>query len=230
MSEGNHVHCVAVTKAGNPCKNFAVEGSAFCHVHQNYQTQPVDVTEEGDFREQRKTLLKELDDLVKDLQAKIPQAASAPSIYSPLVFLTYIRKNVSRLTPDVQIGLLQSFEDMTVEDAMDPETWKGMAYMASYSAKFRANQVKEKMNEQLPEPIQPDTMIEFVRKNVDRFTPEVVKGIMETFQGATREDLMDLETWRGMWYMINYSFTFQVNQLRDRVLGETAVEVEEAEE
>lgn len=113
---------------------------------------------------------------------------------------------------------------------MDPETWKGMAYMASYSARFRANQVKEKMNEQLPEPIQPDTMIEFVRKNVDRFTPEVVKGIMETFQGATREDLMDLETWRGMWYMINYSFTFQVNQLRDRVLGETTVEVEEGEE
>jgi hypothetical protein len=230
MSEGNHVHCAAVTKAGNPCRNYAIEGSAYCHVHRNYQTQPVNVAEAEDFREQRSTLLKDLDDLVKDLQAKIPQAISASSIYSPLVFLTYIRKNVSRLTPDVQLGLLQSFEDMTVEDAMDPETWKGMAYMASYSAKFRANQVKDKMNEQLPEPIQPDTMIEFVKKNVDRFTPEVVKGIMETFQGATREDLMDLETWRGMWYMINYSFTLQMNQLRGRVLGENEeIDMEEGE-
>ena len=172
-------------------------------------------------------LFKDLDDLVKELQAKIPQAVSAPSIYSPLVFLTYIRKNIGRLTPDVQLGVLESFEDMTVEDAMDPETWKGMAYMASYSAKFRANQVKDKMNEQLPEPFQPDTMIEFVTVNVDRFTPETVKGIMETFQGATKEDLMDLETWKGMWYMINYSLTFQMAQLRDKILGEEVVESEE---
>ena len=230
MSEGNHSHCAANTKAGNPCKNFAVEGSMYCHVHQNYQGQRVSAPERENFAEQRKTLLRDLDDLVKDLQAKIPPAASAPSIYSPLVFLTYIRKNVGRMTPDVQIGLLQSFEDMTVEDAMDPETWKGLAYMASYSARFRANQVKEKMNEQLPEPVQPDTMIEFVKMNVDRFTPEVVKGILETFQGASREDLMDLETWKGMWYMINYSFTFQMNQLRERVLGENEIDMEEGEE
>ena len=184
--------------------------------------------EDGSIDEKRQTLLNDLDDLVKDLQAKIPQVNASPALYSPLVFLTYIRKNVSRLTPDVQVGILQSFDEMTVDDAMDPETWKGMAYMASYSAKFRANQVKDRMNEQLPEPLQPDTMIEFVNHNVDRFTPDVVKGIMETFQGATKEDLMDLETWKGMWYMINYSFTFQMSQLRDKVLGEEEAETDDA--
>lgn len=233
MSDGNHVHCGAKTKAGNPCKNYAIEGSVYCHIHQSYREQSADkadvVNGSSSFDEQKRELLGDLDGLVKDLQAKIPQAISAPSIYSPLVFLTYIRKNVGRFTPDVQIGILESFEGMTVEDATDPETWKGMAYMASYSAKFRANQVKEKMNEQLPEPMQPDTMIDFVKMNVDRFTPEVVKGIMETFQGATKEDLMDLETWKGMWYMVTYSFTFQMNQLRDKVLGEDA-DVVDAEE
>ncbi len=226
MSERNHVYCAAKTKAGNPCKNYSVDDSAYCHVHQTYQEQHDLPQDSESFTEQRQTLLKDLDDLVRDLQTKIPQVASAPSIYSPLVFLAYIRKNVSRLTPDVQLGILESFEDMTVEDAMDPETWKGLAYMASYSARFRANQVKDKMNEQLPEPMQPDTMTDFVKTNVDRFTPEVVKGILETFQGATREDLLDLETWKGMWYMINYSFTFQMNQLRDKVLGEDVVEEE----
>ncbi len=226
MSNEIQVHCAAKTKAGNPCKNFAIHDSQYCRVHQNYEgkTEPSSAPPSNNeqFEAERQTLLKDLDDLVKDLQTKIPQvnADAMPSLYSPLVFLTYIRKNVSRFTPDIQIGILQSFDEMTVEDAMDPETWKGMAYMASYSAKFHANQVKDRMNEQLPEPLQPDTMIEFVSQNVDRFTPDVVKGIMETFQGATKEDLMDLETWKGMWYMINYSFTFQMNQLRDKVLGE----------
>ena len=230
MSQENHVHCAAKTKSGNPCKNYAVHDSTYCRVHQGYVEEAPPLSQDAPSLDaQRKSLLEDLDDLVKDLQTKIPSANAAPSIYSPLVFLTYIRKNVSRFTPDVQIGILESFDEMTVDDAMDPDTWKGMAYMASYSAKFRANQVKDKMNEQLPEPLQPDTMIEFVTQNVDRFTPEVVKGIMETFQGATREDLMDMETWKGMWYMINYSFTFQMNQIRDRVLGEVEEEALEEE-
>ncbi len=221
MSDQDRIHCAAKTKAGNSCKNYVEENSTYCHVHQGYVDAKTDVPQDGSLStNQRQALLNDLDALVKELQAKIPQLNGSPSIYSPLVFLTYIRKNVRQLTPDIQIGILESFEEMTVEDAMDPDTWKGMAYMASYSAKFRANQAKERMNEQLPELLQPDTMIEFVKRNVDRFTPEVVKGVMEMFQEATKEELMDLETWKGMWYMINYSFTFQMNQLREKVLGE----------
>ncbi|MGB5051576.1 MAG: hypothetical protein WBO46_21700, partial [Caldilineaceae bacterium] len=29
--------CGALTKAGTPCKNNAVDGSNYCHVHRNYQ-------------------------------------------------------------------------------------------------------------------------------------------------------------------------------------------------
>ena len=76
------------------------------------------------------------------------------------------------------------------------------------------------MNEQLPKPLQPDTMLQFMRKHVDRFTPDVAKGIMESLQGASREDLMDPDTWKGIWYMMNYSLQFQANQMRQRLLGE----------
>ncbi len=174
----------------------------------------------------KKELLAELDELVSELRAAIPQAGA--DAYSPMFFLSYIRSGINRLAPDVQLGILESFEDMTTEDLMDIDTWKGMAYMAGYSARFQAGQLKDKMNETLPTPLQPDTTINLVKQVLDKFTPEIAKNIMEMLQGATREDLMDVETWKGVWAMLNYSLQFQVNQMRDRVMGE--VEEDDGEE
>lgn len=235
MSTSEKVRCAATTKAGKPCKNYAVPGSAYCHIHQKWQEkaavetgpkEPEKETAVSSATNSRQALAAELDELVTELRRAIPSARSTLSPYTPLIFLTYMRDNISKMTPDMQLNILESFEGMTAEDLKDVDTWKGMMYMASYSAKFRANQVKEKMNEQLPEPFQPDSMLEYVKKHVDRFTPEVVKGIIETFQGATKEDLLDLETWKGIWYMLNYSLQFQTHQLKERLLGEGESEEE----
>lgn len=186
-------------------------------------------TAEGDAEvlARKKELLDELDELVTELRAAIPQAGA--NAYSPMFFLSYIRTGINRLAPDVQLGILESLEGMTTEDLMDVDTWKGMAYMASYSARFQAGQLKDKMNETLPPPLQPDTTIGLVKQVLDKFTPEIAKNIMETLQGATREDLMDMDTWKGVWTMLNYSLQFQFNQLRERVMNEDEDEGEEIE-
>jgi hypothetical protein len=170
----------------------------------------------------KKALLAELDALVADLKTAVPANSSSP--YNPLQLLTYLRQNLSKFTPEMQLGILENFQGMTREDMMDIETWKGLGYMLSYSAKFQASQLRDKMNENLPKPLQPDTMLNFVKTNIDRFTPDVAKGIMDSLQGATREDLMDPETWKGMWYMINYSVQFQAEQLKQKLTGETTEE------
>lgn len=167
-------------------------------------------------------LVAELDGLVAELKTKIPQGPNAT--YSPLHLLTTIRENISGLAPDVQIGILQSFEDSTVEDLMDPETWKGLAYMLSYSARFQAGQLKTRLNEQLPDPFKPDTVIGSVMQGVDKVTPELIKDLAQNLQGTSVEDWKDPETWKGMWYMINYSLQFQVNQLKDRLGGQATDE------
>jgi hypothetical protein len=174
----------------------------------------------------RQELIAELDGLAAELREVIPQAGA--DAYSPLFFLTYLRQSLRQYTPDVQLGVLQSFEGMSRDDLMDVETWKGMAYMFSYSARFQANQVVGRMNEQLPEPLKPDVTVSFVKRNLDRFTPEVAKNIIEMFEGATREDLMNLDTWKGIWYMLNYSLQFQVNQVKTRLLGDESVDDETA--
>lgn len=225
MSEQALTRCAAATKAGKPCKNYAVEGSAYCRVHQNVaQAEPSATMSaaEAELLARKKALLDELDELVADLKTAVPPPNTSP--YNPLQLLTYLRQNLSQFTPEMQMGILENFRDMTREDMMDIETWKGLGYMLSYSAKFQANQLREKMNEQLPKPLQPDTMLNFVKSNIDRFTPDVAKGIMDSLQGATREDLMDPETWKGIWYMINYSVQFQAEQLKQRLKGESEAE------
>lgn len=168
------------------------------------------------------TLVSELDGLLSDLKSTLPDANTNP--YSPFHLLTMIRDNISTLTPDVQLGMLESFKEMTVEDLKDIETWKGMAYMLNYSAQFQANQMKEKLNEQMPSPLKPDRIIGFMKQSIDRFTPALAKDIFQNFQGTTKEDWVDPETWKGMWYMINYSLQFQAEQLKQRLVGEAPEE------
>lgn len=225
MSDQSPTHCAATTKAGKPCKNYAVEGSDFCHVHQNVQAaepSPAMSEAEAELLARKKELLDELDELVADLKTAVPQSTASP--YNPLQLLTYMRQNLSQFAPEVQLGILESFEGMTREDLMDIETWKGLGYMLNYSARFQANQLREKMNAQLPKPLQPDTMLSFVKSNIDRFTPDVAKGIMDSLQGASREDLMDPETWKGLFYMLNYSIQFQADQLKQKFTGEAEEE------
>ena len=216
------VRCEAVTKAGSRCKNYAKPGSAYCHAH---QTAGETAVPRADSVNRLEGLVDELDELVTDLKVTLgkeerPRDSSIADY--PVRMLTLIRDMAGRLAPDVQLGMLESFEGMTVEDAMDLDTWKGMAYMLSYSAKFQAGQARDKMNETLPEPLQPSVMMRFVKGNIDRFAPEVAKELMANFEGASREDLLDPDTWKGVWYMLNYSLQFQADQMKQRLIGDDA--------
>jgi hypothetical protein len=141
--------------------------------------------------------------------------------YSPVRLLTMVRDNVQKLTPEMQIDVLRNFQGMTADDLLDLDTWKGLAYMMTYSARFQADQVRGKVsqtiNHVVPEPIQPGRLWQIGRAGLERVTPEFAKQILGTFQGATREDLMDLDTWKGVWYMITYSLQFQAEQLKQRL-------------
>lgn len=163
-------------------------------------------------------LLAELDTLIDVLRNSIPDAAQTP--YSPLRMLTLVRNSISRYTPDVQINVLEQFQDMSREDLMDLDTWKGLAYMIAYSAQFQAAQTKDKLNEQMPGPLKPDSIFAMIKGGLDRITPDIARQIASSFEGASREDLLDLDTWKGVWYMLNYSLQFQAEQVKLRLMGD----------
>ncbi len=163
-------------------------------------------------------LLTELDKLVDDLRAALPDADNSP--YSPLRLIGLVRENLSKYTPEVQLQILEQFEGMSRDDLMDIDTWKGIAYMIAYSAQFQVSQTRDRLNEQMPQPLKPDTILQFIKDGLDRVTPEIAKELAGTLEGASREDLKDPDTWKGMVYMLSYSAQFQATQTKDK-LNET---------
>ena len=214
MTDDIRVRCTATTKSGKQCRIYAQPGQTTCHIHAN-QAPPQAAAEPEN--EELRQLVNELDTLLDDLKKSLPESGSSP--YSPVRFLTELRKNLGNLSPETRLGLLQNFEGMTKDDLLDLETWKGMAYMMSYSARFQADQAKEKMNEHLPTPLKPDTWINFFKRNLDKVTPDIAKDIAQNLQGATREDLTDPDTWKGVWYMLDYSLRFQADQFKQKLTG-----------
>lgn len=179
---------------------------------------PIDETE------RLRVMVNDLNARVAELQALADEKQSGePYPYSPVRLLSMLRDNIHKLTPEMQMNILQNFQGMSAEDLLDLETWKGMAYMMTYSARFQADQMRGKVtdtiNHVVPEPIQPGRLWQLGKSGIDRLTPEFAKQILSTFQGATREDLLDPDTWKGVWYMISYSIQFQAEQLKQRLTG-----------
>lgn len=163
-------------------------------------------------------LAQELDELIAEIREMMPEGASR-SAYSPVQLLTLIRANLGKMTPEFVQGIRQTFEGMTAEDLRDLDTWKGLAYMMAYSARFQAGQVGGRLQSYVPEPLQPTRLFDLAKKGLDKVLPDIAKQILSTFEGATMEDLKDPDTWKGVWYMINYSLQFQAEQLKERLLA-----------
>lgn len=172
--------------------------------------------------EQLRAMVDDLNARVAELQQLVDEKPRAyDAHYSPARLLAMVRDNIQRLTPEMQMDVLRNLQGMSAEDLLDLETWKGLAYMMTYSAKFQAEQMREKVsdtiNQVVPEPIQPGRLWRLGKSGLDRVTPEFAKQILSTFQGATREDLLDPNTWKGVWYMITYSIQFQAEQWKQRL-------------
>lgn len=175
--------------------------------------------------DQLQAMVDELNARVAELQRLVDEGhAGGDNAYSPARLLAMIRDNLHKLTPEMQLDVLRNFQGMTAEDMLDLDTWKGLAYMMTYSARFQAGQVRvmvsDTINQVVPEPLQPGRLWQLGKSGLDRLMPDFAKQILSTFQGATREDLMDPDTWKGVWYMVTYSLQFQAEQLKQRLSAE----------
>ena len=197
--------CQAITRAGSQCKNKTRPGSDYCHAHHYMaaETSPKPPTPE---QEEFRKLVKELNQVAADVQALIDGYSPPP--FTPQGMIALLKENLHRFTPEVRREIVrelqQSFEGASPRDLLDVDTWKGMWFLLNYSLQN-----------------QTETLRESVRKQLGRLPGgAALVDLQQMFEGATPKDLLDIDTWKGMWFLVNYSLQNQAQQVKRRLLGQ----------
>lgn len=75
-----------------------------------------------------------------------------------------------------------------------------------------------------PPPYSPEGMVELLRKNLSRFSPETARALVTKLRSTIGEDMFDPDTWKGIWYVVNYSLENQTDLLKRRLTGEYEID------
>jgi 1-acyl-sn-glycerol-3-phosphate acyltransferase len=114
-----------------------------------------------------------------------------------------------------------AMNDPFTEDGAEPE-------MSDEQMRGRLSEELDRLIERLhnlrpsynPPPFSPTKMVELIEQNLSRFSPETALSIVQKLRASVNSDLMDLDTWRGIWYMVNYSLEYQADLLKRRLTGD----------
>ncbi|MFN2199494.1 MAG: lysophospholipid acyltransferase family protein [Anaerolineales bacterium] len=74
--------------------------------------------------------------------------------------------------------------------------------------------------EYTPPPFSPRGLLELIQEYLKKFSPETQIDILEKLRSTISEDLFDIDTWKGIWYMVNYSLEYQADILKRRMSGD----------
>ena len=72
----------------------------------------------------------------------------------------------------------------------------------------------------VPPPFSPQGLLKLIEENLDKLKPELRLGLLEHLRSAINQDLFDVDTWKGVWYMLNYTLQYQTDFLKRRMTGE----------
>lgn len=75
-----------------------------------------------------------------------------------------------------------------------------------------------------PPPFSAQRLLKLVEENLEKFSPELRLGILEKLRGTISQDLFDVDTWKGIWTMLNYTLQYQGDLVKRRVTGEYEID------
>ncbi len=63
-------------------------------------------------------------------------------------------------------------------------------------------------------------LVELVDNSSKKMPARIRLGIYDRLRSSINEDLLDAETWKGLWYMVNYTLEYQGDILKRRLKGD----------
>ncbi|MFN8440413.1 MAG: hypothetical protein U0175_06590 [Caldilineaceae bacterium] len=149
-------------------------------------------------------LIRELNELAEELKRT---AQYTPPPFSPQAMAALLRENVGKFSPNLQVPVLselkQNLEGTKPEDLLNPDTWKGMWYILNYTAQAQSEQLKTKLSERLAEI--PGASVLF--------------DLRSSFEGAKPSDFLDINTWKGVAFILDHTLRTQANEIKKKLLG-----------
>ena len=199
--------CRATTKAGAPCKNVAQAGGDFCHIHAHMtQSTPkpaaARLADDPEFAQ----LVSELNQLADEMRGQTRSPEPPPFSHERLLGL--VRTNFERVAAlfglEAATQLLDSLQGASPKDALDPDTWKGLYYILNALVSAQTESARTSILKQL------NTIPGFA----------LLSDIGAGLQGATAKDLVDPDTWKGLFYILDATARAQAGDLKRRLMGE----------
>lgn len=149
-------------------------------------------------------LIQELNGLAEELKRS---AQYTPPPFSAHAMAAMLKENMGKFAPNLQVPILselkQNLEGTQPEDLLNPDTWKGMWYILNYTAQSQSEQLKTKLSERLAEI--PGASVLFDLKS--------------SFEGAKPSDFLDINTWKGVAFILDHTLRIQANELKKKLLG-----------
>lgn len=71
-----------------------------------------------------------------------------------------------------------------------------------------------------PPPFSPQGLIHLVGSNLGKLSPGAGFAVLERLRTTISEDWLDVDTWKGVWYLLNYSLEYQQDFLTRRFSGD----------
>ena len=149
-------------------------------------------------------LIGELNELAEELKRT---AKYSPPPFSAHAMANMLTENMGKLAPDLQVPILselkQNLEGTKPEDLLNPDTWKGMWYILNYTAQAQSEQLKTKLSDRLA--AIPGASVIFDLKS--------------SFEGAKPSDFLDINTWKGVAFILDHTLRTQAKEVKKKLLG-----------
>ncbi len=82
------------------------------------------------------------------------------------------------------------------------------------------NRVQAISPEYSPPPFSPEKMVDFMDDQGEDVDPSFRLTLLKRLRGSINEDILDVETWKGAWYMVNYTLEYQGDIIKRRLKGD----------
>lgn len=148
-----------------------------------------------------------LDDLANSTPgqlAEIIQARGALARYDDWIKQAQAMRSATKPTDDAEKSFVDEASEKDGVHAELEDLVKELNELAT--------QLKQIEPHFQPPAYTPQRMKELLTENLDRLTPESIKGLQESLEGTSVEDFKDIETWKGVWFTLNYLIRLEASE------------------